>query len=72
MVFFNTFLKNFNFFDTPMAQKKIRNLFSLKIKSSEKQKCVNELFISKSKIFQRLNKKITENSQNYNEKIRNF
>ena len=61
------------FFGTPVAQKKIREpFFSLKIKSSEKQKCVYKLFLSKSKIFQRLNQRITENSQNCNKKISNF
>ena len=52
-----------------MAQKKP---FSLKIKSSEKQKCVYKLFLSKSKSLKRLNHRITENSQNCNKQIRNF
>ena len=49
-----------------MAKKKI----SLKIKSSEKQKCVNKLFLSKSKILKRLDHRIAENLQNCNKKIR--
>ena len=57
-------LKICNFFGTPMAQKKIReSFFSLKIKSSENQKCVFILFLSKSKILKRLNHRITENWQ---------
>jgi len=59
---FSIFFENFFefFFGTPMAQKKIREPFiSLKIKSSEKQKCVYKLFLLKSKI---LNQRITENS----------
>ena len=56
-----------------MAQKKNpRTFFPLKIKSSEKQKCVNKLFLSKSKILKRFNHRITENSQNCNKKISNF
>ena len=48
-----------------MAQKKIRkSFFSLKIKSSEKQKCAFILFLSKSKILLRLNHGITENWKN--------
>ena len=56
-----------------MDQKKTREpFFSLKIKSSEKQKCVNKLFISKSKILKRLNHRISETLQNCIMKIRNF
>ena len=47
------FSKFVNFFGTSMAQKKSANFFFLKIKSSEKQKCVNKLFRSKSKILKR-------------------
>ena len=39
---------NLDFIGTPMAQRKIREPFS--IKSSEKQKCENKLFLLKSKI----------------------
>ena len=55
-----------------MAQKKFAKLFSFKMKSSEKQKCVNNLFLSKSKILKRLNHRISENLQNCNQQIRNF
>jgi len=72
MVFLKYFLKICNFFGTPIAPKKSTNRFSLKIKSSEKQKCVYKLFLSKSKILKRLNHGITKNWQNCNKKIRNF
>jgi len=62
--FINIFLKICNFFGTSMAQKKSANLFSLKIKNSEKQKCVNKLLLSKSIIFKRFNHRISENLQN--------
>jgi len=55
-----------------MAQKKSANLFSLKIKSSEKQKCLSKLFLLKYKILKRLNNRISENLQNCNKKIRIF
>ena len=71
--FFKYFLKVCNFFLVlQWPQKKSANFFSLKIKSLEKQKCVNKLFLSKSKIFKRLNHRISENWQNCNKKIRNF
>ena len=65
-VFLNIFWKFIIFFGTSMAQKKICEPFSLKIKSSEKQKCVNKLFLSKFKILKRLNHRIPENLQNWN------
>ena len=46
--------------------------FSLKIKSLEKQKCVNKLFLSKSKILKRFNHRTPENLQNCNKKTPNF
>ena len=49
-----------------------RTFFSLKIKSSEKQKCEYKLFLSRSKSLKRLNLRIAENLQNCNKKIRNF
>ena len=55
-----------------MAQKKIRESFFFKIKSSEKQKCVLILFLNKSQILIRLNHRIAENWQNSNKKIYNF
>ena len=52
--FFIIFWKFVIFFATPMAQKKNpRTFYSHKIKSSEKQTCVNKLFLSKSKISKR-------------------
>ena len=70
--FLNIFWK-FVFFGTSMANKRnSRTFFSFKIKSSEKQKCVNKLFLSKSKILKRLNHRISENLQNCNWKICNF
>jgi len=72
MVFFSIFFENlylFWYFNDP---KKTANLFSLKIKNSEKQKCVNKLFLSKSKILKRMNLRISENLQNCNKKISNF
>ena len=65
LVFFQYFLKICNFFDTSMARKKSAYLFSLKIKTSEEQKCVNKLFLSKSKISKRLNYRISENLQKW-------
>ena len=50
MVFFQYLLKIFNVFWYFNDPKKSANLFSLKIKGLEKQKCVNKLFLSKSKI----------------------
>ena len=41
-----------------------RTFFSLKIKSSVKQKCVNKLFLLKPKILKRLNHRIAENLPN--------
>ena len=46
--------------------------FFLSKSSSEIQKCVHKLFLSKSKILKRLNHRISENWQNCNWKIRNF
>ena len=51
MVFFNIFWK----FLILIFEENPRTFFSLKIKSSEKQKCVYKLFLSKSKILKRLN-----------------
>ena len=60
-VFFNIFWI-YILLSTPMARKKNpRTFFPLKIKSSEKQKCVKKLFLSKSKILKRLNHRISEN-----------
>ena len=70
--FFQYFLKTCNYFGTTMVQKNQRTFFSLKIKNSEKQKCVHKLFLSKSKILKRLNHRISDNLQNFNQKIRNF
>jgi len=39
-----------------MAQTKSANFFFFQIKSSEKQKCVNKLFLSKYKILKAWNK----------------
>ena len=51
--FFNIFWKFVTFFGTPIAQEKNpRTFFSLKIKSSEKQKFVYILFLLNSKNFQ--------------------
>jgi len=62
--FFSIFFWKFvNFFWYSNDPKKSANLFYLKIKSSEKQKCVYKLFLSKSKILLRLNQRITEYSQ---------
>ena len=48
----------------------IRETFcSLKIKSSEKQKCIYILFLGKSRILFRLNHRITENLQNFSTKF---
>ena len=48
-------------------QKKIREPFFLsKSKVQKKQKCVNKLLLSKSKILKRLNHRISENLQNCN------
>ena len=55
-----------------MAPKKIREPFFSQNQSSEKQNCLNESFLSKSKILKRLNHRISENLQNCNKKIRNF
>ena len=64
---FSIFFENLQFFLVlQWPQKKSANLFSLKIKNSEKQKCVNKLFLSKSKILKRLNHRISENLQNCN------
>jgi len=64
---FKIFFENLYFFGTSMVQKKIREpFFSFKIKSSVKQKCVNKLFLLKSKILKRLNHRISENLQNCN------
>ena len=49
-----------------------RTFFSLKIKSSEKQKCIHYLFISKSKILLRLNHRITESQKIRKIVIRKF
>ena len=68
-ILFEYFL--FWFFNGPQ-EKNLRIFFSLKIKSSEQQNCVNILFLSKSKIFVKLNHRMTENLQNCNEKICNF
>ena len=68
MMFFQYFLKICNIYWYFNGPKKSANLFSLKIKSSEKQKCVNKLFLSKSDLLKRLNHRISENLQ----KIRNF
>jgi len=60
MVFYQYFLKICIFFGTPIIQWPKKNpqiFFSLKIKSSEKQKCVYKLFISKSKIKKKFTKK---------------
>jgi len=73
MVFFTFFVENLQFFwyfNGPKENPRI--FFSLKIKSSEKQKCVFILFLFKSKILLRLNHRITENWKNCNKKIRNF
>ena len=48
-MFFQYFLKICNFLVLQWPKRKSVNLFSLKIKSSEKQKCVKKLFLSKSK-----------------------
>ena len=69
LVFYQYFSDFFDFF---MVLIKIRKLFSLKIKSSEIQKCVYTLFLLKSKILQRLNHRITLNLQNCNKKSCNF
>ena len=63
MVYFQYFLKICNFLVLQWPQKNPRTFFSLKIKSSEKQKCVNKLFLLKSKILKRLNHRILENLQ---------
>jgi len=58
MVFvLSIYFENLYFFcGASMARKIIREpFFSLKIKSSEKQRCVSKLFLSKSKILKRLN-----------------
>ena len=47
---FQYFLEILIFFGIPKAQKNPPTFFSLKIKSSENQKCGNKLFLSKSKI----------------------
>ena len=44
----------------PFLCTSMANLFSLKIKSSERKKCVNKLFLSKSKIIKRLNHRISK------------
>ena len=54
---FQYFLKICIFFGTPMAKKKIRELFFFQIQKFRKQKCVNKLFLSKSKFLKRLNLK---------------
>ena len=51
-----------------MVKKNQWTLFSLKMKGSEKQKCVYILFLSKSRIILRLNHRIRENLQNCNTK----
>ena len=66
IVFFQYFWKIVIFFGTSMAQKKSSNLFFSQNLKFRKQKCVNKLFISKSKILKRLNHKISENLQNCN------
>ena len=68
VVFFNIFWKIVILLVLQNPPKKSVNLFSPKIKSSEKQKCVNKLFLSKSKIFKRFSK----NWQNCYKKIRIF
>ena len=56
--FFNIFWKFVFFLVLYWPKKNQRTFFSFKIKSSEKQKCVNKLFLSKSKILKRLNHRI--------------
>ena len=65
MVLSQYIMKIFNFFGIPMATpKNPRTFFSLKFKSSEKQKCEYKISQLKFKILSRLNHRITENSQN--------
>ena len=52
---FLIFFENLYFF---WSKKIPRTFFSFKIKSSEKQKCVNKFFVSKSKILKRLDHRI--------------
>jgi len=62
MVYFQYFFENLYFFLVlQWPKRKSANLFSLKIKSSEKQKCIHLLFLSKSKFFQRF--RITQNQR---------
>ena len=63
--FLNIFWK-FMFFWLFNGPKKNPRTFSLSKSSSEKQKCVNKLVLSKSKILKRLYHRISENLQNCN------
>ena len=70
--FFQHFLKIFNFFWYSNGPKKSANLCFSQNQKLRKQKCVNRLFLSKSKILKRLNLRIAKNLQNCNKKIHNF